>query len=498
MTDTGRLPQMGFELNSMRSANKSVNKFCDWIAAGVSKAKAALVKAKDKFKLPFKVMQVVGKGAYKLELPPALLPAPPKRQAPPVLRTDRDKRWEVAKTLEATGLPRQPLGHGAMERVTDTIDAYYRGYPNAPCQIALATFDSLSFQRCDRTICFICRDTVFQGGVMSGEPLLRLVFQPFLWPLSPFQPDLLQMVFHPMLWMVFRPPLWILLHPSIRLYNHPGHLSALAGTGYVIRPGITLPVSPPTNPNSAAASNSTGQSSTLTATPSDRAQPLTNPSSTTSPAPTPPPASNAQQSSTSISQSMCTDWAGNIVTIDITSFTPPPLPPVLVSIQLLGGTALICLIGFVWKLALADGENIKWPELNAPSDSGAGEDHALPVMQGAYAHGFVGGDGAPSTYPPSTAVFHAAQDDPYAVPPLPHMNPGLGEPYRDDPNGVHGAPPADWDGEAIAMTQMGRASPRPGPGVMYTGHGRTESPAPGMYADARTTSPGPQAAYGGM
>ncbi|KAJ7860805.1 hypothetical protein B0H14DRAFT_2350441, partial [Mycena olivaceomarginata] len=92
---------------------------------------------------------------------------------------------------------------------------------------------------------------------------------------------------------------------------------------------------------------------------------------------------------------------------------------------------------------------------------------------------------------------HAAQDDPYAVPPLPHMNPGLGgrrDPYR-------GPVPQTFNeggGEAIAMTQMGRASPSLGPGVMYTGDGRTGSPAPGMYADARTTSPGPQVAYGGM
>jgi hypothetical protein len=51
MTDTGRLPQMGFEPNGRRSADKSVNEFRNRIAAGVSEAKAALVKAKDKFKL---------------------------------------------------------------------------------------------------------------------------------------------------------------------------------------------------------------------------------------------------------------------------------------------------------------------------------------------------------------------------------------------------------------------------------------------------------------
>jgi hypothetical protein len=51
MTDTGRLPWMGFERNSMRSADKSVNEFRNRITAEVSKAKAALVKAKDEFKL---------------------------------------------------------------------------------------------------------------------------------------------------------------------------------------------------------------------------------------------------------------------------------------------------------------------------------------------------------------------------------------------------------------------------------------------------------------
>jgi hypothetical protein len=51
MTDTSRLPRMGFELNGMCSTDKSVNEFQDWIAAGVSEVKAALVKTKGKFKL---------------------------------------------------------------------------------------------------------------------------------------------------------------------------------------------------------------------------------------------------------------------------------------------------------------------------------------------------------------------------------------------------------------------------------------------------------------
>jgi hypothetical protein len=112
MTDTGRLPRMGFEPNGPRSKVESVNEFHDRIASGVSEAKAALVKAKEEYKRyydrrrtpapdikvgdrvwldasdiqttrpspelshrrlgPFKVTKVVGQGAYKLELPPRL------------------------------------------------------------------------------------------------------------------------------------------------------------------------------------------------------------------------------------------------------------------------------------------------------------------------------------------------------------------------------------------------------------------------------------------
>jgi hypothetical protein len=58
MMDTGRLPWMGFEPNGMRSADESINKFRDWITAGVSEAKAALVKAKDEFKLYYNCRHV--------------------------------------------------------------------------------------------------------------------------------------------------------------------------------------------------------------------------------------------------------------------------------------------------------------------------------------------------------------------------------------------------------------------------------------------------------
>jgi hypothetical protein len=92
----------------------------------------------------------------------------------------------------------------------DTIDAYYRRYPNAPRWIALAAFDSLPFRRHNRTIHFIYLDTVFQGGMMPGEPPLWP-----LWPLSLFQLFLLWTLFQPMFQMVIHPPLQMLLCPSI-------------------------------------------------------------------------------------------------------------------------------------------------------------------------------------------------------------------------------------------------------------------------------------------
>jgi hypothetical protein len=58
----------------------------------------------------------------------------------------------------------------------------------------------------------------------------------------------------------------------------------------------------------------------------------------------------------------------------------------IVGLAVAGGTTLMCFIEFfVWKLTrqldFDDGENIKWPELNA--HSGARNDHALSVTQSA-------------------------------------------------------------------------------------------------------------------
>ena len=50
MTDTGQLPQMGFEPNSPRSNLELVNELHDQITSGISGAQATLVKAKEEYK----------------------------------------------------------------------------------------------------------------------------------------------------------------------------------------------------------------------------------------------------------------------------------------------------------------------------------------------------------------------------------------------------------------------------------------------------------------
>lgn len=91
------------------------------------------------------------------------------------------------------------------------------------------------------------------------------------------------------------------------------------------------------------------------------------------------------------------------------------------------------------------GEEIKWPELGP-------ESHALPTRPtgrvGVDDDGFEGagvgaagrqyGNYAPSstTGEGSMADLHSSYNDPYAVPPLPHLDPN--QPYHDDPSGYGG------------------------------------------------------------
>ncbi|KAJ7249199.1 hypothetical protein B0H12DRAFT_1122294 [Mycena haematopus] len=314
--------------------------------------------------------------------------------------------------------------------------------------------------------------------------------------------------------------------------------------------------------SSASLASTTSDPGTSSSAPPPSSPPPTSPPPTQPPS-SPPPTSTSSFSASvvSLSQSVGTDSAGNTVTVEESLTIPNPANSAaaaasssaapspsgsslstggIIGLAVAGGTALVCLIAFfVWKftrkrgLDFDDGENIKWPELNAHSGDGNADVHAMPVTNTGRA-GFSdasesGMSRAPSvanTYG-STADFHAG-DDPYAVPPLPHMNPALAQPYHDDPNAAGhydpnatgGAyydpyrgpvPPAFNDpqhGEAIPMTQMaGRASPGPMRG--YTDASRTGSPAPRMaspgpgqayaggYATGRA-SPGPGQAYGGM
>ncbi|KAJ7851378.1 hypothetical protein B0H13DRAFT_1644009, partial [Mycena leptocephala] len=143
---------------------------------------------------------------------------------------------------------------------------------------------------------------------------------------------------------------------------------------------------------------------------------------------------------------------------------------------------------------------IKWPELNA--HNGEGDTHAMPVHNTGRA-GFAGDDDlsrAPSvnTFAASSTDFHS--EDPYAVPPLPHLNPGMTQPYRDDPNAgsayydPYRGPPGPGMYAADPYAASGR-TPSPGPQAAYGGaQGRIASPGP--QAAYGRASPGPQAAYG--
>jgi hypothetical protein len=160
---------------------------------------------------------------------------------------------------------------------------------------------------------------------------------------------------------------------------------------------------------------------------------------------------------------------------------------------------------------LVSDEAIKWPELNTHG----GDSHPLPVNNTGRA-GFetspeAGAESragyAPSTATASTAELNPVGGDPYAVPPLPHLNPN--QPYRDDPNAYydsyhnplpnpyHDGTSADghmhggWAPEAIPMTQMAPGRSRsPGPQLSYDmGVAGRQSPGP----QAGRMSPGPQA-----
>ena len=318
--------------------------------------------------------------------------------------------------------------------------------------------------------------------------------------------------------------------------------------------------------------SSTPPASSNTDTPSQSSQP---PSDTA--ALTTPPASSIPPAQHTVSTSTSTDSNGDIVFVSVTvtpSLSSASTSPsanadqdnkddggskkvgtsTIVGLSVAGGIALIGIVGFiVWKFTrkrFADDfddsthfllfnartiltsasidEAIKWPDLNAHGNDGV----ALPIGRSGNA-GFETNSEvnltrpdsrAGSTYASSAAASavdlyapHASQD-PYAVPPLPHLNPNQ-PPYRDDPDAAyydpyHGPVPGTFAdggaGENIPMTQINRTrSPAPqmaydagrrspGPGMAYAGDGRM-SPGPGMAyaADGGRVSPAPQVALSG-
>ncbi|RDB25654.1 hypothetical protein Hypma_006798 [Hypsizygus marmoreus] len=360
-----------------------------------------------------------------------------------------------------------------------------------------------------------------------------------------------------------------------------GHSVAASNHHYprqlVTTPSATLPTTTPPTPTPSAPSTTPSANPPSPVSPSP-SPPTTDPSPTPSPQPSPsaspPPdtdttkpadpttTSPPAQVTTPINTpspvtevSLSTDASGVEVTVTITSTpsvtsettTPSATETTnessglgigpIIGMSVAGGVAVIAIIAFfVWKFSkkrrsdFDDGEAIKWPDLN--THGGNADSHPLPVHNTGRSGFDTGSEVSLSRVPSSsnysTPDIPGGGHDPYAVPPLPHMNPN--QPYRDDPAAAtgyydpyrgpvpgtleHGAAAADdWAGEAIPMTQManphaGRMSPgaqaayggdydpgrrSPGPQAAY---GRTSPGAQVAYGGGRV-SPGPQVAYGG-
>ncbi|KAI0303591.1 hypothetical protein B0F90DRAFT_1707229 [Multifurca ochricompacta] len=269
------------------------------------------------------------------------------------------------------------------------------------------------------------------------------------------------------------------------------------------------------SPSSTQSSSSTSSASTAPPSSSSTLPPSTTSTSNAPPTTTIPPSSIFESTSALVT----TDQGGQVVTSIIivsdtpsTSSTPSHTAAsdgssdgssgistsTIIGLSVAGGIALLGIIGFfVWKFTrkrmhdFNDNEEIKWPELNAHDTN-----VPLPTNRTGGAGFDTTADGRRNSvgYAPSTAANSTAElyPDPYAVPPLPHLNPN--QPYHDDPNAAfydpyRGPIPQTFDqvgpGEAIPMTQLaGRRSP--GPDAAYGGE----------YGSGRA-SPGAQAAYGG-
>ncbi|KAG5341604.1 hypothetical protein C0989_009090 [Termitomyces sp. Mn162] len=342
-------------------------------------------------------------------------------------------------------------------------------------------------------------------------------------------------------------------HP-VSAYNYPRQNSSPSPSVPSSNTGTSSTTTLPSSTSTAPAS--TTSPSTTTESPTTQLTTSTPPTTTpvlpsTSPPSQPPATSNSQLTATSptpatsvaTSLSVSTDPGGSTTVVVVTNSLPPTSSDTatptaskgadddgaqsglgtgsIVGISVAGGVAVIAILAFVvWKFTrkrfadFDDNEAIKWPELNAHGENPAS--HPLPVNNTGRS-GFDTGSELSLSRVASASNYSTPDvtsgSDPYAVPPLPHMNPN--QPYRDDPTAATGyydpyrgpIPGSighegndDWVGENIPMTQLaGRSSPGPQPAFSAGGYGAgRQSPSPlGPYEGGRTGSPGPQVAYGG-
>jgi len=312
----------------------------------------------------------------------------------------------------------------------------------------------------------------------------------------------------------------------------------------------------PSGGGAGASDSSTSTTSTSTTSTSASTTSTPTPTPTPTPSPDPSPATTPSDTVTTpfVTNSIVTGADGEKSTVFVTVNPDPTTTPTntaaadnsgkskgvgtstIVGLSVAGGVAVICIIAFiVWKFTrkrfsddFDDNEGIKWPELNTHGDNNP---HALPTNRtgnsGFETTSEVNLTRSPShtgSFAPSTSEvnLYAANQDPYAVPPPPHLNPN--QPYHDDPalsfyDPYNGPVPQTFtetphDGEAIPMTQINRGR-SPGPGVALDNASmRARSPGPvagyemmagraspgpqaGLAMDPRARSPGPGAAYGG-
>lgn len=307
-------------------------------------------------------------------------------------------------------------------------------------------------------------------------------------------------------------------------------LNGLSGTTTANSPATTTAAQTSSEAHSATTSATSAAPAPSTTQQASSAQPTstTQASSTAAPTSTQPPADSATSQKSTVVGTVGTNSAGDLITSVVTvaaSSSPSPTTPpseddssdsgvgtgTIIGLSVAGGVAVIAILCFfVWKFTrkrftdFDDNEAIKWPELNSHG-GGGGDVHALPTNSTGRAGFGAENDSdlnltrAPSpggTYAQSiTTSSVGGAHDPYAVPPLPHLNPN--QPYRDDP-GAFGQPGFYDPYRGPIPNTFGEGVVEPGvEAIPMTQMARTRSPAPQLAYDMHgRASPSPQAGYG--